>query len=194
MTWSRSSLQPTSDNSMTLLTLLSLSRACGCVCVSPGLRTAGAPAQRLGSASLRRFQLPPSSLAVAQRSIANIPWLPRPTLIHHASLTHSLTDDYQVWIVAWLGLKWSLAVCLFDLTPFMGTLKPQSNGPLYSNAVIGTLAVDGWTVSCYICYSEEGTGSAVAPPSPFLAVPDVTTHPSSASVPTSYQSMWHSAL
>jgi len=26
----------------------------------------------------------------------------------------------------------------------MGTLKPQSNGSLYSNMVIGTLAVDGW--------------------------------------------------
>ena len=25
----------------------------------------------------------------------------------------------------------------------MGTLKPQSNAPLYSNTVIGTLAVDG---------------------------------------------------
>jgi len=29
----------------------------------------------------------------------------------------------------------------------MGTLKPQSNGPLYSNTVIGTLAVDGWAVT-----------------------------------------------
>ena len=29
----------------------------------------------------------------------------------------------------------------------MGTLKPQSNGPLYSNMVIGTLAVDGWAVN-----------------------------------------------
>ena len=28
----------------------------------------------------------------------------------------------------------------------IGTLKPQSNGPLYSNTVIGTLAVDGWAV------------------------------------------------
>jgi len=28
----------------------------------------------------------------------------------------------------------------------MGTLKPQSNGPLYSNTVFGTLAVDGWAV------------------------------------------------
>jgi len=29
----------------------------------------------------------------------------------------------------------------------MGTLKSQSNGPLYSNTVIGTLAVDGWAVT-----------------------------------------------
>ena len=41
------------------------------------------------------------------------------------------------------------------LNPLMGTLKPQSNRPLYSNTVIGTLAVDGW-------YSEEEPGRAVA--------------------------------
>ena len=29
----------------------------------------------------------------------------------------------------------------------MGTLKPQSNGPLYSNTLIGTLTVDGWVVT-----------------------------------------------
>jgi len=29
----------------------------------------------------------------------------------------------------------------------MATLKPQSNGPLYSNTAIGTLAVDGWAVT-----------------------------------------------
>jgi len=29
----------------------------------------------------------------------------------------------------------------------MGTLKPQSNGPLYSSTVIGPLAVDGWAVT-----------------------------------------------
>jgi len=39
----------------------------------------------------------------------------------------------------------------FTLEPFMATLKPHSNTPLYNNMVIGTLAVDGW-------YSEEGTG------------------------------------
>jgi len=29
----------------------------------------------------------------------------------------------------------------------MDTLKLQSNGPLYSNTVIGILAVDGWAVT-----------------------------------------------
>jgi len=29
----------------------------------------------------------------------------------------------------------------------MGTLKLQSNGPLFINTAIGTLAVDGWTVT-----------------------------------------------
>jgi len=29
----------------------------------------------------------------------------------------------------------------------MGTLKPHSNGPLYSNTVTGTLAVDRWAVT-----------------------------------------------
>ena len=33
------------------------------------------------------------------------------------------------------------------VNPLTGTLKPQSNGPLYSNTVIGTLAVDGWAVT-----------------------------------------------
>ena len=43
-----------------------------------------------------------------------------------------------------------------------------------------------WWVGCYIWYSEEGPERAAAPPSPLLVVPNVT-----ASVPTSYYSMWH---
>ena len=31
--------------------------------------------------------------------------------------------------------------------PLIGTLKPQSNGPLYRNMVIGALTVDGWAVT-----------------------------------------------
>jgi len=94
--------------------------------------------------------------------------------------------------------------------PLIATSKPQSNGPLYSITVIGTLAVDGWAVTfgtarkglgggCnppspllavrYIWYSEEGTGGGCSPPSPLLTVPNVTAHPSTANVPTSYYLM-----
>ena len=47
--------------------------------------------------------------------------------------------------------------CVFLINPLMGTLKPQSNGPLYSSTVIGTLAVDGWAATL-VPYSEEGPG------------------------------------
>ena len=65
----------------------------------------------------------------------------------------------------------------------MGTSKPQNNGPLYSNMVIGTLAVDGWAVT-FGTARQEGPVRAAALPSPLLAVPNVTAHPSTASVPT----------
>jgi len=70
----------------------------------------------------------------------------------------------------------------------MFTLKPHSNGPLYSNTVIGTLAVDGWTVT--FGTARMGLGDLV-PPSPLFTVPNITAHPSTISVPTSYHSMWH---
>ena len=34
-----------------------------------------------------------------------------------------------------------------DFNPLKGTLTQQSNEPLYSNTVIGTLTVDGWAVT-----------------------------------------------
>jgi len=37
-----------------------------------------------------------------------------------------------------------------------GTLKTQSNEPLYSNTVIGTLAVDGWAVTFGTARKELG--------------------------------------
>jgi len=38
-------------------------------------------------------------------------------------------------------------------------------------------------VGCYIWYSDEGTGRGRSPLKSFLAVPNVTTHPLTASVP-----------
>jgi len=46
----------------------------------------------------------------------------------------------------------------------MGKLKTQSNGPLYSNAVIGALAVDGWAV--IFGTARRGLGGAPARPGP----------------------------
>jgi len=66
----------------------------------------------------------------------------------------------------------------------MATLKPQSNRPLYSNTVIGTLSVDGWTVTFGTVRSDGGQGGLR--PCPVLAVPNVAAHPSMASVPISY--------
>ena len=45
--------------------------------------------------------------------------------------------------------------------------------------MIGTQAVDGWAVTFR-------RGHSHSLPSPLLAVPNVTAHPSAASVPTSY--------
>ena len=71
--------------------------------------------------------------------------------------------------------------------PLIATLNPQSNGPSYSNTVIGTLAaVDGWAQGCYIWYSEKGTRLGRSPPRPLLAIPNVTAHPSTAIVPILY--------
>ena len=61
----------------------------------------------------------------------------------------------------------------------MATLKPHSNGPLYSNTpytVSGTLAVDGWAV--HLVQRGGGAGRAAAPPSTLLAVPNVASSPS----------------
>jgi len=46
----------------------------------------------------------------------------------------------------------------------MATLKPQSNEPLYSKTVIGTLAVDGWAVT--FGTARRGLGGAAARPGP----------------------------
>jgi len=61
--------------------------------------------------------------------------------------------------------------------------------------VIGTLAVDGWAVTFGTARRSLGGAwvdwAAGAPPRPLIALQNVTAHPSTASVPTSYYLMWH---
>ena len=54
-----------------------------------------------------------------------------------------------------------------SINPLIPTLKQQSNGhgPLYSNTVIGTLAVDGWAVTFGTASRE--LGGAAARPGPY---------------------------
>jgi len=51
----------------------------------------------------------------------------------------------------------------------MATLKPQSNGPLYSNTVIGMLVIDGWAVT--FGTARRGLGGAAAHQRPVYRSP-----------------------
>ena len=50
------------------------------------------------------------------------------------------TTTHQLVVVSFVSYGWFV-------NPLMPALKLHSNGPLYSNTVIGTLAVDGWAVT-----------------------------------------------
>jgi len=56
------------------------------------------------------------------------------------SVIQNPSTQPQLFNIKRIGLLQFFAV-------YMDTLKPQSNGPLYINTVIGTLAVDGWAVT-----------------------------------------------
>jgi len=68
---------------------------------------------------------------------------------------------------------------------WFNTLECKCNYIATSNNVIhqfGDWYSGRWWVGCYIWYSEEGTGRVAAPPRSFIAAPNVTAHPSTASV------------
>jgi len=75
-------------------------------------------------------------------------------------------------------------ILLLVINPFMHTFKPQSNRPLYTNTVIGTLAIDGWAATF------AAARRSLDGPSCLLTVPNVTAHPSTANVLISYYLMW----
>ena len=79
--------------------------------------------------------------------------------------------------------KKNLILLTFNDLTLQGHFKPQSNGP-YTAIRHWYTGVDGWAVTLF-WYNEEGPRRAGAPPSPILAVPNVTAHPSTAIVPTS---------
>ena len=56
-------------------------------------------------------------------------------------------------------------ISVVHINPLIAALKPQINGPSYSNTVIGTLAVDGWAVT--FGTARRGLGGAPARSGPF---------------------------
>jgi len=53
-----------------------------------------------------------------------------------------------------------------SVDPLKDALKSQSNGPLYSSTVIGTLAVDGWAVAVTFDTARRGLGGLGPHPVP----------------------------
>jgi len=86
--------------------------------------------------------------------------------IHEASqwLQCHLWWDELVDEVSIDPLWWDELVDEVSISPLSATLKQHSNGPSYSNTVIGTLAVDGWAVT--FGTARRGLGRAAAHPGP----------------------------
>jgi len=99
---------------------------------------------------------------------------------------HVLTVDVAGHAQSAWWTVWSDATVMFTVDGHIKTAEQRTIVQQYDDWY-----TDCWWVGCYIWYSEEWPGWAVAPPSTLLAVPKVTAYPSVASVPTSYYLMWH---
>ena len=83
------------------------------------------------------------------------------------------------------GLDDICARCLsYSMTAVTGPLTLESpEAVIVPHQITWRWYTGRWWVGCCIWYSEEGTGQGPSPPRPLLAVPNVTAHPSTASVP-----------
>ena len=103
-----------------------------------------------------------------------------------------VNSNILISVLRTVDTLWKLSVCVCvcvwymrcnEVNPLMGT------GNYSAHRIIWSWYTGRWWMGCYIWYSDEGPGRAGAPPSLLLAEPNVTAHPSTASVPTSYYSM-----
>ena len=91
-------------------------------------------------------------------------------------------EPYVVWVTYHndVPLTNMQKLLLLIINPLKGTLMQWTIIQQYGDWYTGR-----WWMGGYIWYSKDEPGRAAAPPSPFLAVPNVTASPSMASVPTS---------
>ena len=83
-----------------------------------------------------------------------------------------------------------------EVCPMLDVLVLTLQCPYYNRRATDHYTATQWLVHWplmggLLWYSEEGPGRARAPPSPLLAVPNVTAIPPTASVLTWYYLMWH---
>ena len=79
------------------------------------------------------------------------------------------------------ALSFIVWIITTPINPLIATLKPYSNGSSYSNTVLVH-----WPLIGGLSHLVQ-----LQPAQALLAVPNVTAHISTTSVPTSYYSMWH---
>ena len=129
---------------------------------------------------------------------------------HRAVQATKLIENVKIWGTNGIGVRHSkflwtrppvppwftpMIVChasrprctVWQRQPFNGHIKTAQKRIIIEQ--YGGWYTGRWWVGWYILYSEEGSWRAAAPPSPLLAVANVSAHPSTASVPTSYYSM-----
>jgi len=106
---------------------------------------------------------------------------------------HDVTYDLAFVLVdaaVYMSASVTLQVVLFRrrrfrcrFNPFQLTLYNTKVITIMPHRIIWSWYTGRWWVGCCIWYSDEGTGRGRSPPRPLLAVPNVTAHPSTASVP-----------
>jgi len=107
------------------------------------------------------FQMVPFSMI-----LSDLEWLSEifNDMKHRAVSLRQLSFLFSVLHLCCTVLFWSWHVIAWQqhiFNPLIATLKPHSNGPSYSNIVIGTLDVDWWAVTFGTARRE--LGGAVAP-------------------------------
>jgi len=104
---------------------------------------------------------------------------------HHPSIQISVTVELKIRCNSNYINVFNHKTDHFNPSWALKTAKQRTIIQLYGEWYSGR-----WWVGCYIWYSEEGPGLDCSLPRPLLAVPNVTSHSSTTTVPTSYYSMW----
>ena len=100
------------------------------------------------------FALPFGDLRLRSAMFGKVSMYHSPDVTFKQQLTGSDSTNVLIYTICIRAYK--LQQLKLKINPLISTLKPPSNGPLYSNTVIGTLAVKGWAVTFGTARRELG--------------------------------------